>query len=176
MKDFSLTELFCEILSGILLIFLMLPWFFGAEVASFKEFYIQTIGLITATNVVLIVFFSYLIGLLVDAVGLSADKWVFDRLLFKNGPSPQERKEFFGKASAHLIGYRDTQWAYYSLYRNVFLIATVGGIIFLVGTWNLWNHWAKAWLVLAVLMADWILYRAMEVLANLYNEITRSAM
>lgn len=173
MKDLNLTEIFCEISSGLLLIGIFLPWTCEGNMNSISEIYRSCFANVTSSTIIVLLVFSYLLGLVVDALGLVADAWLF-RHIFQNSPTSAERRDFFSSAPAHILQYRDNQWAYYSLYRNIFLINVAGFVSIITFTRETWSFAEKLALFAIVAFLNLCFFRAMTSIVNLYFEITKS--
>jgi hypothetical protein len=123
-KDLDITQVFCEVLTGlgclsvILSIFILIGSYSIKDIVVFAgaKLTIAGLGAISAT--------AYIVGTMVDAVGLAVDSLCFDRLIYKEPPSEVERKHFWNTVSAHVLAYRETQWTYYSCYRNLFICSS----------------------------------------------------
>lgn len=137
MKDFNLAEVFCEVLGGGLAIALTIAsldlsgWI--NIVSLLKDATAASIGTVTAVMIG-----SYLVGLLVDAVGLSVGECCFDRLVgTEEAPLPEQYTLFWQHAAEHVVKYRENQWTFYSAYRTTFLLLIPGAIVF---PWVVWKH------------------------------------
>lgn len=136
MKDLNLGEVFCEVLGGVLAIALAIAFLDLSGridvVPLLKDATAASIG-----NVTVALIGSYLVGLLVDAVGLSVGELCFDRLIGAGEtPSPEQYKLFWQHAAEHVVKYRENQWTFYSAYRTVFLLLIPGTIVFPLLVWK----------------------------------------
>jgi hypothetical protein len=86
-----------------------------------------SLGLVTGILVV-----AYVVGVMIDAVGLVIGELFIDKIVCQHEPSDAELGAFYSGAEEHVMKYRDVQWTYYSLYRNLLLLAVplaiVGGV------------------------------------------------
>ncbi|HVY52467.1 MAG TPA: hypothetical protein VHA07_13015 [Devosia sp.] len=173
MKDVSIAEVFCEILGGLLVILFALPWFAADPSMSFVGFYRSLYVGIDANALAAALVAAYLIGLLMDALGLIADEVITPRLGITEA-TDAERKTFHKTALEHLLKYRDTQWSYYSLYRNCFIVVALGTLSTLIFWWHHWSGGKIAVFLVIAALAEAILWYAMKTLYGLYNDVTRS--
>ncbi len=174
MKDLSVTEVFCEVFSGLLLILFALPWLSDQPFLSLLEFYRSAYATVTGTNIAVILICAYLLGLLIDGIGLLADKYIFDHVITWSPPTTEESRQFYQDTSEHVLNYRDTQWAYYSLYRNVFLIVAAGAVSTLILVFNLWLWPQIIAFIVFIVVLEYGLFSVMQSLASLYHSITKS--
>jgi hypothetical protein len=175
MKDIKITEVFCEILSGFALAAIIIPFLdvtHVTDVALTTEFIGKHLNGASVAGGIAI---SYLLGLIMDAVGLSLGELFLDIWVCRDTPSSQQTQGFFKAVQPHVLQYRDTQWAYYSMYRNLFLLLIPGGIFW---SWTAWSHSGWIW-GLAILAASALLelcfWRTMTALLQIYYTITKSA-
>jgi hypothetical protein len=136
MKDFNLAEVFCEVLGGGLAILLVIAFLDLSDhidiIPLLKDATAASIG-----NVTVALIGSYLVGLLVDAVGLTVGELYFDRLVCKEKPpTTEQQKLFWQHADEYVVKYRENQWTFYSAYRIVFLLLIPGTIIFPSVVWK----------------------------------------
>jgi hypothetical protein len=172
MKDFDISEEFCEVLGGGLAIVLGIAVVdLGGcidVVQLYKDAAKAGIGGLTVALVG-----SYLIGLLVDAVGLAIGEWWFDSLLSRGkAPTEAHRKKFWEKAQEPLVNYRDHQWVFYSAYRTLFLLF-IPGIVILPSV--VWKHVGPRWSLLSATVLIGLevsLYISAKALLSLYYFLT----
>jgi hypothetical protein len=136
MKDLNLAEVFCEVLGGGLAIALAIAlldlsgWI--DVVSLLKDAAAASVGSVTVALIG-----SYIVGLLVDAVGLSVGEWCFDRLVGAGeAPSPEQCRLFWQHAAEHVVKYWENQWTFYSAYRTAFLLLIPGTIVFPLAIWK----------------------------------------
>lgn len=172
MKDADIREVFCEILGGALflsLLFVIVSFggLIDMQVLAAALAPRITLGLVTGGLIV-----SYLVGLLVDAIGLAlgelfADDWI-------NGETQTittTTAEFWKKVPEHVLTYRDLQWTYFSTYRNMLLLLMPGVVLFpLLVYKNLGLCWAVS-VALLILFLMWSLWRSARSLIQLYYKI-----
>lgn len=174
MKELNLTEAFCEVLSGLSLIALLIPLLDLLGVLSLEK-WIQfvtanpTIGTLGALFLV-----AYFLGAgVVDAIGLAVDE-IAGRCLPRNPVTSAELNAFWVQVQEHVLRYRDHQWTYYSCYRNLFVMLFPAGICWTILTWQRVG-WAGGAAVLAgVAVLEAALFRSMIALLKLYRDITRA--
>ncbi len=135
MKDIDISEVFCEILSGLASIAVIVPFLdliHISDVSSTMVFIGKHLdGVTIATGIAV----SYFLGLIMDAVGLSIGECFLDGFICRESPSSQQIGAFWKVVPAHILQYRDTQWSYYSMYRNLFLLLIPGCIFWLLVIW-----------------------------------------
>ncbi|QEX20570.1 hypothetical protein FRZ61_04870 [Hypericibacter adhaerens] len=173
MKDVSIIDVFCEILGGLLVILFVLPWLAADPSTSFVGFYRSLYVGLDANALAAGLVASYLVGLLMDALGLIADEVITPRLGVAEATAA-ERKTFHKTALEPLLKYRDTQWSYYSLYRNCFIVVALGTVSTLIFWWHSWATWKIVVFLAIAVVAELIFWHAMKTLYGLYNDITRS--
>lgn len=116
----------------------------------------------------------YLLGLIVDSLGLAIGEWKLDGWVVKEPPPEKETIAHFYKAvSEHLLKYRDLQWTYYSMYRNMFILG-IPITIFVMGCLikrDLY-FWAATTVLIGMLfiVSTWV---SMRTLLKLCYAITR---
>lgn len=175
MKDINISEVFCEILSGFSILVCLVAVFDIVGTSCIK----QSVALITkhinATTFVVALFASYLLGLLMDVLGMIADEYIMEPLLFRDLESPNESeiKNFWKNVPSHVLSYRDTQWAYYSAYRNLFIIVIIGGLFWVWSVINNYGWWQAIFLFISLLFIEFALFRTMKALLKIYFQITK---
>ena len=170
---FAITEIFCEILTGLFAGFVVLTWLDWLQTVTFEQVW-QTVkpllGLPTLTGVFIA---AYLLGIVLDAVGLVFEN-VFCNIICVDEPSADQIKSFWKNAGGHVVAYRDNVWAFYFCYLNLFMLM-LPAIVALFGT--LWRRgypgWA--WIITIILIGtEIILFSSMRTLLKLYYNITKS--
>ena len=175
MKELSLAETFCEVLSGLALLTILLPLLDILEYSTLANSLYYIVSHITLSNVGLLAIISYLLGLILDAFGLGIGEVFLDKLVAKNPPGDAETEQFWRNVSEHVLRYRDHQWTYYSCYRNLFIIFPFASVLFLVCILLRYQTWHLIF-VLAVVPIEWALWRSMCALLEIYYRITRSSL
>lgn len=172
----TIKEMFCEIMSGLALLLVIVPALDWCDIFTLEEFWqlvTSKIDLVTLTGVIVV---AYLAGILLDAFGLIADDWLglLGKWFGGDEPTDQQSKNFWTKADVHVFAYRNNIWAYYFCYRNLFTLMIPATICWF-GTLCHRGNPGLAWIALAVsIVIASILFFAMRTLLNLYYEITRS--
>ena len=174
MKDLDVTQVFCEVLTGLgfLLVVLGLFGLLGPYAVQEIVFYVGTKLTIASLGAILVA--AYLIGTIVDAIGLALDKLFLFGLVFKEEPSEIDREKFWKSVSAHVLAYREAQWTYYSCYRNLFILFVPGSILW---TMVVWKRTGIVWGIVAVVMfflLETALFVTMKMLVEIYYKITKS--
>jgi pimeloyl-ACP methyl ester carboxylesterase len=173
MAGLNLSQVFCEILSGFALSFSVLPMLDVLQICSFDQI-ISWIGSLDGAIFVIALVLFYIMGLLIDAVGLAIGESFLDNLLNANPPSKEDRAAFWKNVPAHLLNYHDRQWTYYSAYRSLFILFIPGGISWI---WMVWKKWGVHYGFLVgifFVIIEFALYRTLIALLNLYYDITKS--
>jgi hypothetical protein len=130
MKDFNLSEMFCEVLGGGLAIVLAIAALDLSGCLDIVQLFKDVNTKLSLGAVTVGVIGSYLVGLLMDAIGLLLGEWWFDKVACaEDPPSDEQIKDFWTHAKEHMVNYRDHQWAFYSAYRILFLLLLPGSII-----------------------------------------------
>ncbi len=167
----DITEIFCEIISGIAGVFVAVLLLISIDVITFE----QVREIATSNGDVLdfagLLLVLYLVGIVVDALGLFFDK-VFGRWICDDEPGEKEEAVFWNKVSEHVLAYRNHVWAYYFCYRNLFMLCIPAGILWpfaLRGT-GVGLQWILIPMLFALLLVT-VLFVAMRELFKLYYEI-----
>lgn len=173
MKDFNLTEIFCEILGGffaILVCALILDCFGYLEIEKFIP------DLKTEVSILALLLSSYFLGLIVDAIGLAIGEMFFDNWVVKNDKAPSEanNKAFYSGATESTLRYRDFQWAFYSLYRNILIFSAIGITFYIIKVWKINGGIFAVSSGIIILGVLYCIFRAMRTLLKLYYEIGKS--
>jgi len=169
----TITEVFCEILTGLATSLVVLTWLDWLHIVTFEQAWIaakQCSGFATLAGVLIV---AYLVGVVLDAFGLVFDS-VFGNLICGDAPLAENIKGFWTTADDHVLGYRDNVWAYYFCYRNLFILV-FPAVIASIGT--LWRRGYPGWTLcsaLALIALGVVLFFAMRTLLKLYYQITKS--
>ncbi len=174
MKEISVAEVFCEVLSGLAIMFSMIPLLDVIGKSCIHQSFTFIGKNLSATAIGGALVLAYILGLVMDTIGLAVGEWFLDRFLCKDPPSAEEIATFWKKVPAHVLGYRDTQWAYVSAYRNLAILALPAGILCCcsVGSNYGWI-WALVPLV-GMIILELALLKTIEVLLKIYYLITTS--
>ncbi len=170
---FTVSEIFCELVSSIGFIIAFFPVAMYANLVTLNKV-TMWIASITATQLALVIFVAYLLGVLLNIIGLPADRLM--RYIGISGQYPGESssKLFFEKASSHLLNYRTNNWNHYYCFRNLFIFSTFGlalwaPIIFCENGWI-----AGVIFVVTMVLFGGLLYLAVNEHADFYSEITKT--
>ena len=170
MSDIKISEVFCEVLSGaamLLVAGLGLHYLGFLKVQDLPKA-IENSSFGKLAEVLAI---CYLLGLIMDAISLAIGELFLDKRVVSDEPKPEEVRVFLKTAPEHILKYRDTQWAYYSTYRNLFLLLFPGGILATLIIFQERGIWGL--LVLAISVAFGIaFFRSMKTLLKLYYNLT----
>lgn len=169
----AVTEIFCEVISGIALLLVVLAGLDWAGVLSLEKSLGTAAGSINLTTLTGVLIAAYLAGVVFDSVGLIFDlfcsHWICD-----NGPTDQETKKFWTSVDSHVLNYKDQVWAYYFCYRNIFILLVPAAVCWCGALWNR-GYVMGGWLALVSFIAfGGVLFGAMRSLLNLYYRITKS--
>jgi hypothetical protein len=173
MKEFNLADLFGELLSGILVLIvsiLILDYcgFFTLK-DIIKCFKIE-LGFIT-----FILLFCYFLGIIMHSIGLTLGELFLDNLITtKKEPTEKQKKKYFKNVQEHVSAYRDRQWKYYSLYRNIFIIIIIGLFFYCNIVWREIGSKFTVITTFIIVLVLISLYFTMRTLINLYYRITKS--
>jgi hypothetical protein len=183
LKDVSLIEAFCEVLSGIGFLFLLLPALHLAGITS-----VGAVICYIATSLTVAGFGAFLLGAYVlgaavaDPAGLAIDEFLGSLLrerwtkaadwLWGPTVSAANKGKFWRTVSDHVLKYRELQWAYYSAYRNLFILFAPASVLWTIIAWRECG-WARGVEVLGVcLILEGALFYSAKVLSALYADIT----
>jgi hypothetical protein len=169
----SLTEMFCEILTGIIVLLIIVGWLCWFDVISIKSIWEVVKSNIKLEIVIVFLVCTYFIGTLFDVIGLVFDN-IFDKLISPEVPSDKDISNFFKNTSVHVLSYRDNIWAYYFCYRNMFILS----IPACIGLCGLILAAKKISLVIICIiitvLIDIAILNSMRTLLRLYYKITKS--
>lgn len=174
MQGINLAEVFCEMISGLSLLSLAVPIMLLRGDASFCGLASDIAELINAGSVALLLVVAYMIGLLVDALSLAIGEWFLDDLLCKKSAKAKDFKKFFANTPEHLLEYRDTQWAYFSTYRNLALLMIPSAGLW---AWALGSHvgWVFSIVVIAVaILLEATFLKSARTLLSMYYSISKT--
>jgi hypothetical protein len=168
MKDLNLGELFCEVLGGALAISLavaLLDLLGALEVAPL----LRRAAATSAGEITAVLIGSYLVGLLVDAVGLCVGEWCFDRtVLGKKPPKLEQLRPYWQIAPEHVMKYRAHQWTFFSAYRAAFLLLLPGAVVFPLVIWKYATVSWAAGVLLLIIGLEVSLFASAKCLLKLY--------
>ena len=173
MKDFNFADLFCEILSGILAIIISLLILDYSGYLSMKDILANlTIDFSFLTCIIVL---GYLVGLIIDSIGLALGELFLDKFIATiPEPTDVERKNYYKNVQENVSTYRNRQWKFYSLYRNIFIISIIGLYFYFMVTWEdfgLKFSIVTSLIIIAILSS---VFYSMRTLINLYYRITKS--
>jgi len=175
MKGINITEVFCEILSGVAIMFYVIPFLDLIGVSYISQSFAFIAKNLSMPTIFGVLILAYIIGLVMDAIGLAVGECFLDSLLCKVAPTKGERAAFWKNVSSHVLGYHDTQWAYISAYRNLAILTVPGGLLW---CWFMGNNysWVPAIAVLlGVFILEFAFLKSIAVLLRIYVEMIESA-
>lgn len=175
MSGLKISEVFCEILSGFAIIVCLIPFFDIIQTSCISQSLSTISKHLSATSIGAVIIISYLLGIIMDAVGMVADDYIMEPLLLRgcNTPTESESNEFWKNVPAHVLSYRDSQWAYYSTYRNLSIILIIPGFLWI---WSILNNYGWYWAIAMILVFAFIefaLIKTIKVLLIIYLKISR---
>ena len=175
MKGLNVAEVFCEVLSGLAVIFFVIPLLDIIVTISICKTFAFICKNLSATTIGGALVLAYILGLLMDAIGLALGEWFLDSLLCRDSPSTEEAAAFWKSVSSHVLAYRDIQWAYASAYRNLAILSVPGGLLW---CWYVGNNYG--WILgiavlLGVIFLEVVLLKSVAVLLKIYYGITKTS-
>ena len=175
MEGIKINEVFCEILSGFSILVCLIAFFDITGISCIKQSLSVIITQMNVATFGAVIVASYLWGLLMDVIGMAADDYIFEPLLCKDltPPNESETNEFWKNVPLHVLSYRDTQWAYYSAYRNLSIIVIVGGILWAWSIKNNYGWWYSIFLIVVLVLFEFALLKTMKALLVIYIKITK---
>lgn len=167
-------EIFCELLSGMGMILLIIPIVLLLDIASLDDLMAflndknNFLPLLTGLTIL-----SYVLGILMDAVGLALGYLVIDKLVGGKEPTSNEYRKYWKNVTQELSGFREQQWTYYSCFRNLSInLIPAGGLWFIVLIQQ--GSTAIAFVVIiSTVIIELSLIKSMEILLKLYYQITK---
>ncbi|MCE7990896.1 MAG: hypothetical protein HEP71_02910 [Roseivirga sp.] len=170
----NLKEIFCELLSGLALILLILPLLhiLGAvTIFQVKELALESLDgtlLITLTLIC-----SFVLGIIMDSIGLALGSLFIDKVICSDEPESFDYRRYWKTVTTELSAYREEQWAYYSCYRNMSIV-----LIPLVFFWSIVIYEQGNYLLIVVLivvgvLTELALIKSMKILLELVYKLTK---
>ena len=136
-------EVFCELLSGLAIMALVLPildlWGESSLSQSLKFVGRHTNVATLGGGLVL----AYSLGLIMDAVGIAVGEWLYPKLYKRmkvKEPLAGDRKTFYEKSLPHVLEHREYEYAYLLAYTNLAIIAVPSVIL-----WCVWMGLRCGW-------------------------------
>ena len=174
MKELNLAETFCEILSGLSLLFLLVPLLDLIGVFSLDKSIGLFTGNLTVAGLGALLLVSFFVGTaVVDAVGFAIEQLAGRYLPSDPVVTDAEKSVFWKTASEHVLRYREHQWTYYSCYRNLFIMLLPGGICWAIVVWCRFGRGYAAMVFGATALLEVALYFSMTGVLKLYHQITK---
>lgn len=169
---FTITEIFCEILSGLAALGVAIGGLDWRGVVTLEQVRYNVAVGVNADSLLLIIGLAYIAGILIDAIGLVFDKYFIDYIA--KGPSREAIAKFYVSISSHMLAYRDNVWAYYFCYRNLLWLLVPGTAFWGLSLNKRYGADALVIVLLSGLAIGAILFIAVRELLKLYYEITGS--
>ena len=170
MKELDLSQVFCEVVSGLAGIFIFFGLLDALEVQGIKDIVVwfgMNMSIPIATGLFVI---AYLLGLILDAFGLLFDKLI-DKCLGITEPTADELKQFYSKVPNHVFGYWKEQWVYFSCYRNILMCLIPGFLIWTYVAHKYWGMKAVLGVSLGSLVLGFALWESLKDLKTIYSKI-----
>lgn len=170
---FTISEVFCEIVSAIgfiaafIPILVLLNWVSLVDVADW-------VTSLKGANLLSFAFISYILGVVLNVVGLPADKFMKRLKITGQYPGESSRKLFYQKASSDLFNFRTNAWNHYYCFRN---LLTFSPFAFILWGWVIylhWGFWTSVVFAIVFIAIVRILYLAVREHADVYSDVTRS--
>jgi hypothetical protein len=174
MKELDLRQAFCEVITGFMMILLLLPLLDLAGIVTPAVVLQWVIAHSSLTTIIGLLAICYFFGIVGDGIGFAVDEAGFDKWLYPNEPTAEQRNAFWRSASAHVLQYRDTQWAYYECYRNLVLFIPCALLLWAPALWEVASRTQWLMLVVASFVLEVVLIYAMKSLLKLYYTITNA--
>jgi hypothetical protein len=174
MKDLDVTQVFCEVLTGLAFFFVILSVLSLTGSHAVHDVALYAASKLTIASLGAILVIAYLVGTMMDAVGLALDQLFLYRLVARDEPSEEERAKFWKNVNQHVLAYREAQWTYFSCYRNLFILFVPGSILWTLIVWNnIGPYWGiSTGFVFLLLEASFFV--TMKALVEIYFKITKS--
>ena len=174
MKDANLTEMFCEVLGGCGLAFLLVPILDLTNVYKMSDLFPALWAKLDWAVLGSILLLAYLAGTIVDAFGFALEDLFLGKLITADKLTDAEVKAFWKSAPKHLVEYRDRQWAWYSCYRNLFILFVPNAILWACVVVRSCTWWAGLLVLSGFVIAEILLIIAMKALVCIYFQVSRS--
>ncbi|MBC2705140.1 hypothetical protein [Desulfobacula sp.] len=172
MRGLDLNEALCELLGGFFILLSIIPILDINGTIAVKDTFIFLSKNLSLSLIGAVIILSYLLGLIMDVIGLGLGELFVDDFLCKDCPSFEETESFWRNVPEHVLKYRDKQWAYYSAYRNLAILiipcSFLWGIVF-------FEKLCWQWVIILVFLflIYWALKRTSSVLLKIYYNITK---
>jgi hypothetical protein len=173
MKDLDITQVFCEVLTGLGFLLVVFPVLVTVGPYNFHEAIFAIVRLSIAGLGAILVS-AYLIGTIVDAVGMALDQLFLNKFIHSSEPSEDDRAKFWRSVSQHVLAYRDAQWTYYSCYRNLFILFIPGSILWTTFVWMQVGRSFGMLTAIGFILLEAAFFITMKSLVGIYSKITKS--
>lgn len=179
-------EVFCELLSGLAIMFLALPLLDLFKISSLSQSLMFVGRHYGAAELAGALVLAYSLGLIMDAFGLAiGERWLYG-LLEEAPPEenesspteydtlPEERNAFYAKVLPHVLEHREYEYAYLLAYTNLIIVAVPAG-----GLWCAWAFIRCGWqwslfMAFVFIILVWALKDSIKFYLNQDAEITRA--
>lgn len=170
---FTVSEVFCEVVSAFGFIAAFLPIAFFLNWASLDS--VATwITSMTATKLLSFILVAYILGVFLNIIGLPADRFMPIVGITGQEPDLSSKRRFYQEASSDLFNFRTNTWNHYYCFRNLLTFSPVGLCLWVPTVFLHWGLWATAVFVVVFVVVVWILYWAVRDHANIYLQVTKT--
>ncbi len=170
----NLFHIFSELVTGIAFISIALIYGYlskSFDIATFENFIKTDYSFLKLLGASILI---YYIGFIIDGVGLGVGELFLDDLLYKRNSIDNNRKKFFREVPEHVFEYRNRQWAYYSCYRNLFLLTIPLLIIAVYYLFKIKGIWFGLLALIIIVGIQFFILKTMRMLLKLYYSIEES--
>lgn len=169
---FTISEVFCEVVSAIGFVFALLPILICLDLTSLEEINSWVRGL-TGTQILSLTFVAYVLGVFLNIIGLPMDEILKRIRITGQEPSAESSKKFYKNASSDLFAYRTNAWNHYYCFRNLLTFYPLS-LFWLPVIYQ--NFSAKVFTaaVVAMLITAAVLYYATKLHAEFYLSVTNT--
>lgn len=171
MDKVNITEVFCEVLSGTVVLVFFWLIFHLAWALPLENVKQMADGSLSFGGVAAILVLCYLLGLIMDSIGLAIGELFLDKLMVSSEPNKDQIKKFLQTVPEHVLKYGDTQWAYYSTYRNLLILLVPVGLLGAIIAWQKSGTLAALGVILTALIIGWALCRSMKTLLSIHYRL-----
>ena len=170
---FSISDVFCEVISGLFLLVSLLPFGILLGLFSISDL-MDLLKTLSAIDYALIFVILYVVGVFFDAFGLPADRILVKIGITKHTPDEESTKKFLKNATSDLFQYRWNAWLHYYCFRNILVLLPVFTVLW--GLVILFNFGIKAAILFFVVCAlsTLIMYFSVKQHAEFYDLITKT--
>jgi len=170
---FSIEAVFCEVVSGIGFILTFLPIFICSGWINLIQIE-QCIMKMEVASLVSFVLAMYILGVILNIIGLPADKLSKCIKLKEPTPTDESVKLFYKKASPELFNFRTNVWNHYYCFRNLLVFSPLALILWAIFGIIYWDAYVTIVFVIFFMFMIYILYHSVKEHANFYITVTEA--